>query len=244
MATQLNQLLAIEKGVKARALEELVAAGQSVNKGPLLSGISRAYQPKDEDGEQLPPESTRVQVKAKDVLIGLRGAMTRLFDVTLTKDITNGVARADVVVDGDTIALDVPATSLIFLEKQLTDLQAFIARLPVLDPADQWSYDANADTFATEPTRTARTKKVPRNHVLAEATAQHPAQVQVFTEDVVVGYWNTVKFSGALPQAEVTGLTRRVVKLVEAVKAARERANTVAVIDREIGEAMFGYILG
>ena len=47
--------------------------------------------------------------------------------------------------------------------------------------------------------QTLRTKKVPRNHVKAEATEKHPAQVEVYYEDVAVGYWTTVKFSGALP---------------------------------------------
>jgi hypothetical protein len=35
--------------------------------------------------------------------------------------------------------------------------------------------------------------------VKAEATEKHPAQVEVYHEDVVVGQWKTVKFSGALP---------------------------------------------
>ncbi len=244
MPTQLNQILAIEKGVKSRAQAEVLSAQQNLNKAVLLSGISRTYQPKDDEGEKLPPESTRVVVRATNVLDDLRATLTRLFDVTLTKDVANGSAKADIVVDGVEIAKGVPAVHLLFLEKQLADLLGFVAKLPVLDPADQWAYDPNLDAFATEPSRTVRTKKIPRNHVLAEATAQHPAQVQIFTEDVLVGYWTTVKTSGALPQAKVTELTARVVKLAEAVKSARERANTTPVTDQHIGENIFSYLLG
>ncbi|CAM5671006.1 hypothetical protein SCALM49S_08938 [Streptomyces californicus] len=41
-----------------------------LQKAALLAGISRTYQPGTRKGEQLPPESTLVQVKAEDVLRG------------------------------------------------------------------------------------------------------------------------------------------------------------------------------
>lgn len=241
--TQLNQILAVEKGVKTTATAELAAAQQALGNAGRLSGIARSYRAKEDDGENLPPESTRVQVRAKDVLAGVGRALSRLFDVTATKDVTNGTAKADVVIDGNVVVKAVPATTLIFLEKQLAEFGAFVSRLPVLDPAESWNYDTTSDAYATDPVETARTKKIPRNHVVAEATREHPAQVQVYTEDVVAGYWKTVKFSGALPQAEVTALAQRVAKLSEAVKVAREQANTAAVVDARIGESLFAYLL-
>ncbi|WP_062437908.1 DUF7873 family protein [Herbidospora daliensis] len=242
--TKLNQILAVEKGVKADVQRKVADANTLIQKAPLLSGISRTYQPIDDEGEQLPPESTRVQVQAEQVLRDVTVTLTRLFDVTATKDVANCAAKADVVVDGATLVRDVPVTYLLFLEKQLTDLHALISRLPTLDPSETWSLDGNTDTWRTEPVRTTRTKKVPRNHVLAEATEKHPAQVQVFTEDVVVGYWTRVAFSGALPQRRVNELLTRLTKLQEAVKFAREEANGTEITDQRIGEALFGYLLG
>ena len=104
-------------------------------------------------------------------------------------------------------------TYLLFLEKQLTDLHTFVKKLPVLDAAEAWAFDEATDAYSTAPTQTTRTKKVPRNHVKAEATEKHPAQVEVYFEDVLVGYWTTVKFSGALPQARSTSCKARVEKL-------------------------------
>jgi hypothetical protein len=239
---QLNQIVALEKGVKSRAYADFTAAHQQLQKAPLLSGISRTYKPKDEEGEQLPPESTRVQVRVSDVMTDVERALTRLFDVTLTKDVANCAAKASVVVDGTTIAAEVPVTYLLFLEKQLADLLTFVTKLPVLDAAEVWSYDEASDAFATAPTQTTRSKKVPRNHVKAEATDKHPAQVEMYFEDVLVGNWTTVKFSGALPQARVNELKARVVKLAEAVKVAREAANSTQVTDQKIGERIFGYL--
>ncbi|EST20044.1 hypothetical protein M878_40245 [Streptomyces roseochromogenus subsp. oscitans DS 12.976] len=67
-----------------------------MQKPALLTGISRMYQPKDEEGEQLPPESTRVQVQAAHVLREMSASLTRLFDVTAAKDWANCAARAEV----------------------------------------------------------------------------------------------------------------------------------------------------
>jgi len=242
--TKLNQIIAVEKGVKSRAVSELTEAHHLVLKAPLLAGISRTYQPKDEEGEQLPPESTRVQVRVEEVLRRTAATLTRLLDVTLTKDAANCDARADVVVDGVVLLGNVPITYLLFLEKQLTDLHTFVKKLPVLDAADPWSFNESVDCFSTDPVRTVRTKKVPRNHVKAEATEKHPAQVEVYYEDIPVGYWTTVKFSGALPATRVAQLVDRVEKLQNAVRVAREEANGVEITDRRVGEVVFGYLFG
>src|SRR5690606_37924291 len=131
-------------------------------------------------------------------------------------------AKADVVVNGTVILSQVPATYLLFLEKQLTDLHTFVRKLPVLDASETWTFDNSADCWATEPLQTTKTKKIPRNHVKAEATEHHPAQVEVYYEDVIVGHWRTAKFSRALPATRVNELIERVEKLQQAVKFARE----------------------
>jgi hypothetical protein len=240
---RLNQIIAVEKGVKSRSFQELTEAHHALQKQALLAGISRTYRPKDEEGEQLPPESTRVQVKAEEIVRQTATILTRLFDVTATKDWTNAAARADVVVDGKVLLKDVPVTYLLFLEKQLVDLHTFIKKLPTLDAAETWSFDASADCWATEPVQTVKTKKIPRNHVKAEATDKHPAQVEVYYEDVVVGYWRTIKFSGALPAKRVNELIERVEQLQQAVKFAREEANNAEVVDMKIGERIFNFLI-
>jgi len=241
---KLNQIIAVEKGTKSRTQRELNDAYQRLQKPALLSGISRTYQPNDDEGEVLPPESTRVQVRAEDVLREVGAALSRLFDVVATKDWANCRARADVVVDGSTILSDVPVTYLLFLEKQLAELQNLVGRLPVLDAAETWVFDESSDVWRTEPVRTTRTKKVPRAHVLYEATDRHPAQVETYTEDVIVGTWTKVSFSGALPARRINELRERVEKLTAAVKYAREEANGIDVEEQRVGEAVFRYLFG
>lgn len=239
---RLNQIIAVEKGVKSRSFQELTEAHHVFQKPALLAGIARTYRPKDDEGEQLPSESTKVQIKAEEVIQQTIAILNRLFDVTATKDWTNCVARADVVLDGQVLIGNVPVTYLLFLEKQLVDLHTFIKKLPTLDASESWTFDASADCWATEPVQTVKTKKIPRNHVKAEATDKHPAQVDVYYEDVTVGYWRTVKFSGTLPAKRVSELLDRVEQLQQAIKFAREEANNTEAVEQKVGDKVFQFL--
>jgi hypothetical protein len=239
----LNQILAIEKGSKNRAEQGLTKAYQLLQKADLLEGLEKTYQPKDEEGDQLPPDSKRLQVRAPEVIKSVSQDLLGYLDITLTKDAANCTAKADVVVDGQVIANDVPVTTLLFLEKKLADLHTFFSKLPVLNPAYDWRSDDARDCYVTEPRQTARTNKIEEPVMLAAATEKHPAQVQLRAKDVLVGYWTTVNLSGALPASRVNELKARVEKLQDAVKAAREAANSCNVEHQHIGEKIFGYLL-
>ena len=240
----LNQIIAIQAGKKTEAKEALTKAYHLMQKPELLFGISKSYKPKDENGEMLPPETKLVQVKASDVIKSVTDELIGLFDIVATQDNANCQARADIVIDDVTIAKQVPVTTLLFLEKQVTDLKTFVGSLPTLDPAEQWSYDKAQDCFASQPFQTMRSKKVMRNHVKAEATDKHPAQVEVYTEDVTVGTYTTVKFSGAVPAQQKAALLVRVSKLGDAIKMARESANSLAVSNVNLGKSILSYVFG
>ena len=68
MTTKLNQIIAIEGGLKNTSKRDFTDAYHKIQKAPLLNGISRTYKPKDEEGDQLPAESTLVQTRVEDVL--------------------------------------------------------------------------------------------------------------------------------------------------------------------------------
>lgn len=241
--TKLNQIVAVEKGIKSRTAEAITKVYQKFQKAPLLAGISRTYQPKDDEGDRLPSEEVRVQLSADQSLREASAALSRLFDVVATKDAANGQAVGHLVVDGNILVADVPVTTLLFLEKQLIDIRTLVKSLPVLDAAETWEFDSNTGVYVTPPVGTTRTKKIPRNHVKAEATEKHPAQVEVYYEDVLVGTWTARKFSGALPAVRVNQLLARVDTLHSAVKFAREEANNYEVTDVKIGAAIFDYLL-
>ena len=239
---KLNQILAIEKGTKSRIYGEITQMHHLLQKPSQLNGFSKTYQKKDEDGDDYPPEKQKVQTVASDMLKHAGKLLTELFDVTATKDWANTEAKADLVVDGETLLEQVPATYLLFLEKQLTDLKTFVGKIPTLDSGEDWSYDESSNLYKTEPTRTVRTKKVQRAIVLYQATKEHPAQTQLISEDVAVGDWITVKHSGALPAPRRDELLERVERLLNAARFARETANATEATRREVGRKIFDYL--
>jgi hypothetical protein len=241
---KLNQIIAVTNGKKTQAHKAVTDAYQTLQKSALLEGISRAYKPRDDDGEPLPPEKKQVQFKVWDAIHAVTASLNELFDAVATQDWANCAAKATVAVDGQTVLRDVPVTYLLFLEKQLVDLHTFVEKLPTLDPGEAWAYNADADCYASDPYQTTKTKKVLKNHVKAEATDKHPAQVETYTEDVVIGYWTTVKFSGAVPAKERNEMLARVLKLQEDVKSAREEANGMAVDPKKVGAAVLKYVFG
>ena len=240
--TRLNQIIALSKDAKAQGEAALTKAHHDLQKSQLISGLSRVYASLDEMGEGLPPESTRVQIRSDEVIKTVTTRLTRMFDVVATQETANTHATATVIVDDNTLLTEVPVVVLIFLEKQLDNLKTFIRKLPVLDPSEHWQFSESADAYATDPVQTTRTKKVPRNHVRAPATDKHPAQVDMWYEDVIAGTWTTVKFSGALPATRVAELLGRVERLEDAVKMAREQANSIDVVDVHIGRPVFDYL--
>lgn len=244
MTQKLNQVLAIERQTKGKTHSAITRIHQATQKAQLFNGFSKVYQPNDEDGEQFPPETQRVQMNVPDSLKQARRALSELFDVTATKDFANRGASADVVVDGETILEGVPATTLLFLEKQLTDVHTFVTKLPTLDPSEEWIFDEAAGLWKTPASQTTKTKKVQKPIVLYQATDHHPAQTQLVVEDVLVGNWTKVNQSGAIPGHQKTQMLERIEKLQKAVKYAREEANQAEAPQQAISEDVFSYLFG
>jgi hypothetical protein len=241
--TKMHEILAVEKDIRQSATRRITDTYQKLGTPALLAGITRTYSPKDEDGDELPPEGTKVQVSAKVVLQDAKQQFEQLWDIVATKDYGNLHAVSDITLDdGTVLASGVPTTYLLWLEKELNDLHTLVSKLPVLDPAETWSWSEQADAYVTPPTHTVRSKKVPKAFVKAPATDKHPAQVDVYQEDVQVGTWETIKFSGALPAAEVRQLVDRVHEVRQAVKTARAKANETEVDQQHIASTILNYV--
>jgi hypothetical protein len=239
---KLNQVVAVVNGKKSRLEKDRDSVYKNLQKSAIFQGITRTYHPDNEEGDQFPPESKHVQFSVKEAVEQFETVMTDLLDATATLDHANTVARADVTVDGKTVLPQVPVTNLMFLEKQLTDVQTFINHIPTLDPAFKWEWDATANCYRTEETRTVKSKKQPTVITKAEATDKHPAQTEIFMEDVRIGEWSTTHLSGAIPAEKKQKYLERVRSLLEAVKFAREEANSTEAERKHTGKALFNFI--
>ena len=240
--SRLSHIVAVHKSVKSTATSALTNAHHKAQRTDNLKGQVRVHQPLDDTEVAQPTQTQKVQYTATEIVNEVQASLVRLFDVEATQDFGNTVAKADVEVDGRVLVHGAPVSYLLFLEKQLVDLSTFVRKLPTLDSTESWSHDEGTGHYRSETVKTVSNKKVYRNHVKAEATEKHPAQVEVYTEDIPVAHWATTKFSGALPATRVKELESRITKLQESVKIAREKANATEVENKLVGETVLGWL--
>jgi hypothetical protein len=241
---KLHELLAVEPDLKGAA-EKILA--ETVNTFSKKSGHFQAqvrrYQPFEEGGESFPDENQEMVTTVPKKLEWTQKVVAKYLDAVAAKETSNTTASAVLEIDGKPlIDTPLPATLLLALEGRLKQIREVYYAIPTLDPGEQWTYDGKTRTYESAPTKSFRTKKVMKNHVKAEATEKHPAQVEVYTEDVQVGAWTTKKWSGALTPSEKADLLERIDDLIQAVKRARQRANDCMAAQSNIADVLFKFI--
>lgn len=239
---QVNAILSARKGEAEKAVNELV---KLLQKEQLFSGRERVYRPLDEvNGQRLPPESQKVQQRAELLIAQASEKWTELWDLVLTQDTGNQAARADVVVDGQVVLSAVPVTTLLFLDKQLAEVENFVSKLPTPDPAEEWTHDPNTGLLRSPVSESLRTTKEPTVLVKYEATDKHPAQTETYMKDVPAGYWRQVQYTGSIQADRKNAILARLKKLQDAVKLAREQANLLDVERKKAGAALLSFVFG
>lgn len=240
--TKLNQIIALEKGVKATTERVVTNAYHKFQKPDLFTGLTKDYQPLAEDDFVYPSESRKIVAKVPLLISEFQTAWERLFDLTFTKDATNQEARADIVIGKDVLVTGVPVSTLIFLEKRLVELFTIVSKMPVTDVAKDWSWDAEQQVWRASPVKTLRNKKVEDIVVVVPPTDKHPAQTAKIVRDLPEGHWTTQELSGAISPQQRDAYLARVTQLTEAVKRAREQANMADVTDRNMGNALLNFV--
>jgi hypothetical protein len=114
---KLNQLIAVLQSVKANANKGKTEVSQLSQKSTLFQGLSRTYQPREEDGFVYPPESQKLTLKADDLIEKFVQFCSEFLDLAATQDYANTEAKASVTVDGQTIIADVPVSYLCYFSK-------------------------------------------------------------------------------------------------------------------------------
>lgn len=241
---RLNELLSVEKGVRTRVKRDMTDLYQKAQRNALFNGMFKKFEPTEEGGVVFPPEKVNLQVNVGDMIEEMSALTAELLNVVARKDIANCDARANVVIGDDVLLENVPATHLLWLEKHLGELQSFVSVIPTLDSGEDWTYNEVTQTYKTEPVRTHRTQKKQKAIVLYDATKDHPAQTQLISEDVIIGEWVTVKETSAMPPHEKKELLNKVNILLDAVKVAREQANSVEVQPSTIGTKVSKFLFG
>ena len=237
-----NQVIAITNGKKSHAEKELTIIHRDMASKEALSGINKTYRPRDDEGDRLPDEDKIVQTTVAVSVSKVQTLMANLIDLVSTMDRGNCDAYADVIVDDIVVLENVPVTNLIYLEKKMEDIFTFVTKLPILDVAEKWAWNPNVACYSSLPKETTRTTKQLKFKILVEPTKEHPAQVEKFMIDDLAGYWTTIKMSGNIKADDKEALIVKVRKVTDAIKTAREEANSLEVSTSNDGALLMRYL--
>lgn len=242
---KLHQVIASAKDIKSRSEKEWTEIYQGFKKPDLYAGFTRTYASLADEGEKLQPEIKPVLRNATEQLDTLRGIVAEQVNLQASIDVANQRAEADVVVGGQVLLSKVPVNTLLYLEHRLKGVIETLNDAPVLADGVEWAPDGTPGRYrAVREEVTNRTTKLPERLVKAEATDKHPAQVDIIYLDKAVGTWTKIAQSGALQPARRRTLLRRANSLLDAIKSAREEANTVGVTESTLGATLADYLFG
>jgi hypothetical protein len=167
-------------------------------------------------------------------------------DVTFAKNRTNQIANADLLFHGAVLVPNVPVDELLGLEVRLEKLRHVIDAMPILDASREWSLSSSGrkgEYVSVTSEVTSKTEKVSTPVILYEATDHHPAQIQVVNTDKVIGTFTKLLISGAASSKQKADAVSTIDELLVEVKQARQRANSVEIINEKIGSTITDLIL-
>ncbi|TET78737.1 MAG: hypothetical protein E3J43_04210 [Candidatus Heimdallarchaeota archaeon] len=243
---RLHELLAVEgdlEGTYRKILEETKVT--FTKKAEHFMGFIRTLQLFDEKAPPVAPDYKELDTTIDAKLDYQKDHIIRYLDAVLQKEMTNTAAKADLVVDGKTIAKELPATFLLGLETKLKHIRDVYSTIPTLQPGVKWEKDESRGKgvyVTANPEETYQTEKVIEAHVLYKATKEHPAQVKEMAKTIKTGRYSKLVWSGMLSTAEKSILLGKIDKLIRAAKQARQRANTTPVITATVAKELFNFI--
>ena len=242
---RLHELLAVEGNLKAQAEKiRTDLAAMFEKQRHLFTERIVTFRPSEEGTNEVREEQSDLQTTVRQELARVGETWAQALDVSATIAETNTKARAEIILDGEALFGALPATALLELEKRLGEIHTLVSSVPTLDPAKGFVLDADRGKviYRAREDLKQRTKKTQRPIVLYDATKEHPAQVQLISEDVPVGEIRVQEWSGLITPAEKAEMLDRVERVRRATKAARSRANEADAEQKKIGAALFRYI--
>lgn len=245
---KLHEVLAVEGDLAGTAKKIMDEARATFSgKHNLFLGATQTDTYFDESQANLNTvASTALGTTVQEKLDYVAPVVSRYWDAYFTKEATNQVATADVVVNGKALWAKVPATVLLGMESKLKELRSIYEVIPTLAPGVFWEVDPDA-RGGVYRSRDLEKRFITKNSIvpveLSPATKEHKAQVQAIPQDIPVAKREIMHQSGMLSPGDKSDLLERIDVLIRAVKTARQKANSVEAIDQAgFGKAVFDFI--
>jgi hypothetical protein len=242
---RLSQIIAVTGGLGSRANASFSEAEKLFNRADLFNGLRRTFEAAEVDGAETvaqPDEVKIVQQNAPVVLDSALSDVAEWFDVCLTRDVGNTVAKANVMVDGQVIVEDAPVPFLLFLADQLGHIRKLLSAIPTLSSDKEWAENPTTGVWESEVTFTNSYVTVKEPLQLHPGNDRHAPQVSVIDKQNYQGKKLTQHQSSAIPEVRKAVLLRRVALLHDAVKQAIQEANATKVEQKKIGHDLFAWL--
>lgn len=244
---KLYEILAVEQDNKNVSERLILESIKTFKKENLFTGSIKVTELFDDEESRIPDEILKLETTVDENLQYSLSAVANYWDIVAQKDSTNMVAKADIVINGEIIAKDIPATTLLGMEKKLNNLRVLFNSIPTLPPGIGWEKDSEYEkdnVFRTTHTmNTLKTVKVIEFREVSPATKEHKAQIQQLQATKNIGKFITTKWSGMItPYLKAERITK-LEKMISAVKKARQRANAVETVNIEIGDKIINFIM-
>jgi hypothetical protein len=228
---KVHELLAVQGNINGQTQKlrtDLMATFEK--KKHLFQETLQTFQSTEEGKDSTPQVESQqsIQTSVLKEINWISQKLVKMIDIGHQVDIGNTQAKADVTLeDGTTLLRDIPATTLLWLEKRISEWKDLILSIPTLDPAKGFSLDTSRGKgiYKAREVNKPRTRKTKEVIQLSPATDKHPAQVQLIDIDKNIGTIKEQEWSSMITPALKADLLDNVEKLDRAVKAARSKAN-------------------
>lgn len=247
MGTKLHELLAVidDRKSHAKAIQDETIHTLK-ERNDLFLEHERRLDLFEETEMETPVERHAMGGTVPEKLKYMANATIGLYDTLLTMETTNQTAKADLTINGETLATDLPGTFLLNMEKRLHTVRQVLLHTPTLPSGKVWELDEQKGQYvykSRDPEKSYKTEKDFAYKVLVEATKEHPAQIEKWNDTKEVGMYTREIWCSMISSADKSAMLSRVDELIREVKKARQRANNVEVVQAKIGKKLFEHIL-
>ncbi len=244
--SRLHQVLAIESDLEGKYKRTCEETKKVFGKASMFTGSHRTLELFDDsDTTKYPDEHLAMTTTVKERVAYTSEAISDYLDALFQKEATNQEASADLTVNGVSIGMSLPATFLLALESRLKYIRSIYEALPTLQSGIEWkpSTDKGEGIWdMVHPEEKIKTKMAWQHQVLVPPTKEHRAEIEKWEEQLPVGKFVKHVWCSLLTSHEKSEVLGRIDKLIQAVKQARQRANTQNIVKGNVGKSIMQFI--
>lgn len=244
---ELHEIIAVENDRREAAKIAAVNLKSTFEKEKLFKGLTKSYQIFDENKQHLkrPTERQIVATTVQKELDYFIGKLAPFYNLSISKDATNATAKADIILNGEVFATDVPATALLTLEKELNKLVTVIQSIKVRDNSVNWipAPEEGVGIFKNSDSTKRFLQETTMDYQAIDVGEKFKKEIKEVKLVKDVGSSEQVDFTSMLSTVEKADMLDRLNELCIAVKKARQVANRAEIVPvHSVGENLLNYV--